>query len=229
MKPILSISLFALTLVTLAGLVACSHTTEPNVDAFVTPMHDYLATHGDLCLAKNTWPIDVTQHEVDVGARNALQMPVLEKLGLVSSSVAEIDVDDEGTAHHMKVRRYALTGAGQKFYLVRASSKNEGSTKGSTEGASQTAQSAVTSGDFCAARLSLDHIVSSNLQQNGNAQQAVVTYTYQVAAAPWTQDAEVQKVFPVVAKVVHGAGSAQLQETFTMTKNGWVAVDLQGS
>ncbi len=35
-----------------------------------------------------------------------------------------------------------------------------------------------------------------------------------------------QKVFPVVAQVIRGAGSAQLQETFKKTETGWVAVDL---
>jgi hypothetical protein len=51
-------------------------------------------------------------------------------------------------------------------------------------------------------------------------------YTYQVKAAPWTGDEELQKVFPVVAQVIRGAGSAQLQETFRKTETGWVAVDL---
>ena len=84
-------------------------------------------------------------------------------------------------------------------------------------------------GDFCAAHLSLDRIVGWELRGSGPQRQAVVTYTYQVDAAPWTKDAEVQKVFPVVAGVIRGAGTAQLQETFAHGDAGWVAVDLQGS
>lgn len=116
-------------------------------------LHAYLAKRGDLCLAKNTWPIDLTQHEIDSGARNALQLPVLERLGLAS---------------------WELHGSGAN-------------------------------------------------------RQAVVTYTYRVDAASWTKDAEVQKVFPVVAGVIRGAGTAQLQETFAYRDAGWIAVDLQGT
>ena len=105
------------------SLAACSRGADAGADTFATGLQSYLSQRGDLCLAKNTWPIDVTQHEIDVGARNALQMPVLERLGLVKSSVAEIDVDDEGTMHHMKVRRYALTDEGNKYYLERRKAK----------------------------------------------------------------------------------------------------------
>ena len=48
---------------------------------FTRAMNTYLEKRGDLCLAKSSWPIDVTQHEIDIGARNAVQMPVLERLG----------------------------------------------------------------------------------------------------------------------------------------------------
>jgi len=206
------------TLVAVSLLAGCSRSGSADADTFATAVRSYLDKRGDLCLAKNTWPIDVTQHEIDVGARNALQMPVLERLGLVSSSVAEIDVDDEGTPHHMKVRRYALTESGRKYYIVRA--------RVGAQAGTQAAQ-----GDFCAAKLSLDKVVSWDLQRGGDkeAHHAVVTYTYKVDAAPWTQDAELQKVFPMVAGIVRGAGTAKLQEAFTHTDAGWVAVDLLGS
>ncbi|MEP7102598.1 MAG: hypothetical protein ABI781_18945 [Burkholderiales bacterium] len=211
MKHSLSIALAAVALTGLAGLGACTRHVEPDAQVLGTAMQTYLAQRGDLCLAKTNWPIDLTQHEIDSGARNALQLPVLERLGLVDSSVAEIDVDDEGTLHHMKVRRYALTDAGRKFYLVR----------GGKQGAA--------AGDFCAAHLSLDRVVGWELRGSGAQRQAVVSYTYRVDVAPWTRDAEVQKVFPVVAGVIRGAGSAQLQQTFAFSDAGWVAVDLQGS
>lgn len=215
MKSILTASLLALAAV---GPAACMRSAEPNAEVLTAAMHAYLARRGDLCLAKNVWPIDVTQHEIDIGARNALQMPVLERLELVASSVADVDVDDEGTPHRMKVRRYALTDTGRKYYLKRYS--------GPVSGQGRAAANA----DFCAARLSLDHIVSWELRKIAEGkQQAVVTYTYRVDAAPWSEDAQVQKVFPMVAAVLRGAGSAQLQEAFTLTETGWVAVDLQGS
>ena len=211
----------AFALATLLGLGACTRTSGPTAEVFTAAMNDYLARRGDLCLGKPVWPIDVTQHEVDVGARNALQMPVLEKLGLVTSTVTEITVDDEGALHPMKVRRFALTDAGLKYYLARDAGRQT----------VKTSASAAPRGDFCAARLSLDHVVGWSLSKNasGAQQQAVVTYAYRIDAAPWAQDAQIQKVFPEVAKVVRGAGTAQLQETFTLTGAGWVAVDLPGA
>ena len=206
----------------LTALTACSRSgepsastasAEPTADHFVAGMQDYLAKRGDLCLAKNEWPIDLTQREIDAGARNALQMPVLERLGLASSTVAEVDVkDDNEVSHHMKVRRYALTESGKQFYVMREQLRPDGGKE--------------TRGDFCAARLSLDKVVHWELGGEGKERHAIVSYTYQVKAAPWTGDAELQKVFPVVAQVIRGAGSAQLQETFKKTGTGWVAVDL---
>jgi len=210
MKNFLSLAAAAVALIGLGGLEGCTRNDGPNAEVLGAALHTYLEKRGDLCLAKSAWPIDLTQREIDSGARNALQLPVLERLGLTSSTVAEVDVNDEGTLHHMKVRRYALTEAGRKFYIAR----DNGGAR---------------SGDFCAAHLSLDRIVGWELRGSGAQRQAVVTYTYQVAAAPWTKDAEVQKVFPVVAGVIRGAGTAQLQETFAQGDAGWIAIDLQGT
>lgn len=200
----------ALALTALAG---CARSTEASADQFAAGLTDYLAQRGDLCLAKTDWPIDLTQHEIDTGARNALQLPVLERLGLVSSTVAEVEArDDQEVAHAMKVRRYALTEAGRQFYLTRE--------RPTPSGGRQTVR------DFCAARLSLDRVVRWELTGDGQDRLATVSYTYQVKAAPWTSDAELQRVFPVVAQVIRGAGSAELQERFRRTATGWVAVDL---
>jgi hypothetical protein len=205
--------LIALTIAT--TIAACSRSNEPNASELAAAMNTYLAERGQLCLGKAAWPIDLTQHEIDVGARNALQMPVLERLGLVTSSVADITVDDEGTLHPMQVRRYVLTDAGRTYYLPRSTAHASNATAPTR--------------DFCAAHLSLDRIVGWDLHRDGSAPVAVVRYTYRVEAAPWTHDAEIQKVFPMVAGVVMGEGKAELQESFTLTSAGWVAVDLQGA
>ena len=203
----------AFTLLAIVTLSACSKTKEPNAQDMVVGMNHYLESQGDLCLAKSTWPIDVTQREMDAGGRNALQMPVLEKLGLVSSSIATIEVKDEDRSANIQVKRYDLTEAGKKYYLTKEmrSMASDGTTR-------------VRQGDFCAAKLSLDSVVKWEPVKSSDGQQrAVVTYTYKVAAAPWTSDAEIQKVFPVVARIVKGAGTEQLQETLKMTDKGWVA------
>lgn len=211
-KPLLKTAAALASIAALGALGACSHPGEPNAEVLGAATTRYLAERGDLCLAKTRWPIDVTQHEVDVGARNARQLPVLERLGLVSSGVAEVDVDDEGTLHHMKVRRFALTDAGRKFYIAHGTTTEGGKT--------------VPASDFCAAHLSLDKLVSWQVQGTDAQRRAIVNYTYKVDPAPWTQDPEIQSVFPVVAGVVHGAGKAQLQETFQWRAPNWVAVDL---
>ena len=211
-RAAVSIGLIASALA-LNALSGCARSAAPSSDQFAAALKDYLAQRGDLCLAKTDWPIDLTQHEIDTGARNALQLPVLERLGLVSSTVAEVEVrDDQEVAHTMKVRRYALTEAGRQFYLTRE--------RPTPSGGRQTVR------DFCAARLSLDRVVHWELTGDGQDRLATVSYTYQVKAAPWTSDAELQRVFPVVAQVIRGAGSAELQERFRRTATGWVAVDL---
>lgn len=201
------------SLLAVIALAGCARSSEPSADQFAAGLTAYLAQRGDLCLAKTDWPIDLTQHEIDSGARNALQLPVLERLRLVSSTVAEVDVkDDQEVPHHMKVRRYALTDSGRQFFITREQPRPDGGKE--------------RRGDFCAAKLSLDKVVRWDLTGTGKDRVAVVSYTYQVQAAPWTADAELRKVFPVVANVIQGAGSAQLQERFRQTETGWVAVDL---
>jgi hypothetical protein len=199
-------SLAAAVLVSL--LSACHSPSDANLDNFTAAMNGYLATRGDLCLAKTDWPIDVTQHEVDTGARNAVQMPVLERIGLVSSVPATAQIHDEDRVGTVDVRRYTLTEAGKQFYRERGPGGRR---------------------DFCAAHLTLDKVIGweSPRSSTGAAmpQHAVVTYTYKVDPAPWARNPEVAKVFPMVDRVVRGAGSARLKEGFTLTNGRWVAQD----
>jgi hypothetical protein len=207
-------------------LAACSKPTDANAENFGAALNAYLAKRGDLCVAKSAWPIDVTEREIETDGRNAIQMPVLEKLGLAASAVVDVDVKDEdGVNHATKVRRYTLTEDGKKYYVTREAVQRDGSR--------------VRKGDFCAARLSLDKVVDwSPAAQPKTASPAgaasapaaerlvAVTYTYKADAAPWMNDPQAQKIFPVVAGVLRDAGTARLTETFRQTASGWVAVDL---
>jgi hypothetical protein len=209
---------YLIALSCMLALTACGNKLDANLENLTSGMNTYLSKKGDLCLGKNTWPIDVTQREMDAGARNAVQMPVLEKVGLVKSSVASVDVKDAdtGLSSTIKVMRYDLTDEGKKYYLTR-----ETHVLKAQPGIN------VQQGDFCAAKLTLDKIVGWELQKTDPARpEAVVTYTYKVTAAPWTANADVQKVLPMVARIVHGAGIEQLKETFRKTDQGWVSVDL---
>jgi hypothetical protein len=214
-NPRRCLAMLAAAAMTIGTLAACSPPADADEQALKAAVTEYLAERGQLCLGKTRWPIDLTQHEIDLGARNALQMPVLERLGLVASSVAEVEMDEEGTIHRLKVRRYELTEAGRAYFVQRPAHSKV---------------AAVPVGDFCAARLSLDRIVGWKREDNlKGSPRAIVNFTYRVDAAPWTRDAEAQKVFPVVAGVIRGAGAAQLEEAFTATPQGWIAVEMQGS
>ncbi|WP_295538004.1 hypothetical protein [uncultured Pseudacidovorax sp.] len=40
--------------------------------------------------------------------------------------------------------------------------------------------------------------------------------------APWARDAEAQRVFPMVARVVEGDGRLELRQAFVRGEQGWV-------
>ena len=206
-----------LTIFCLLAMAACAKKPEANLVNLTKGMNDYLARRGEFCLSKTDWPIDVTQREMDANGRNAVQMPVMEKLGLVSSSIATVDVKDEesATTKSIKVMRYQLTDAGKKYYLSQPPRRDAAG------------EFKDISGDICAAKLRLDRIVSWTppAKKNG-VEQTTVTYTYDVDAAPWAKDAQIQKVFPMVDYIVTGGEKVQLKERFKLTAHGWEAMDL---
>jgi hypothetical protein len=210
-------SLATIPFVTLALLAGCTdHKRELNAANMTRAMNDYLAKRGDLCLAKNSWPVVVTEPESKAGSRNALQMPVLERLGLVSGADVEVEHDDkDGNKGQLHARRYALTTEGQKYYLARAPRKHPSGNR-----------FADADHDFCAARLSLDQVVGWEAAAQGAKDEAVVSYTYKIQSAPWTADAAARAVFPMVDLVIRGAGHLQLKETMVLGANGWEARDL---
>jgi len=204
-NKILPAALGAALLSSLTLLSGCGpQQPEANLQNLTAAMNAYLAKKGDLCLGKTRWPIDVPQREAGTRARNALQMPVLERLGLVSASKAKVEDEKDKEAGEIEVTRYALTGEGKKYFLEREPQ-----------------------GDFCAAHLTLDKIVGWETRKDAKEpSEVVVTYTYRIDAAPWTGDTEVQKVFPMVDRVVRGAGTMQLKQNFRRTDTGWVPAEV---
>jgi len=208
-----------LSIAALALLAGCGHSRrELNQANLTQAMNDYMAKRGDLCLAKSSWPVFVTEAESKAGSRNALQMPVLERLGLVSGldatvALAGVDGAAPAPAH---ARRYDLTPQGRKYYLARPGHKTPTGNRFADAGH-----------DFCAARLSLDKVVGWEPSTTAGAgKQALVTYTYKVDPAPWTADAALRAVFPMVDTVIRGAGTMQLKEPVVLGANGWEARDL---
>lgn len=207
--PLAAASVAALALLTGCG----PQPPGANLQDLTVAMNAYLAKKGDLCLGKTQWPIDVPQREVGTRARNAVQMPVLEHVGLVSASAAKVEApgDGEQGGEHADARlaevtvtRYALTEEGKKYFHAR---ENQG--------------------DFCAAHLTLDKVVGwETAKEDPKASAVVVTYTYKIDAAPWTGDAGVRKAFPMVERVVRGAGTMQLKQNFKRSGSGWVPAEV---
>jgi hypothetical protein len=205
-------SIAILPLLILAG---CGKKTDATRAHFEDGLRAYLDRRGDLCLAKSTWPIDVTPRDVAMGTRDALQMPVFERLGLVRSSDATVDVIQDDGSIPVQVRRYELTEAGLRDYRSHEIGVNAAGEK-------------VAAGDFCAAKVTLARVVAWETAPAASADRSrvVVSYTYEVTADAWTRDPEIQRVLPAVARVIAGAHSAELKEPFTLTPDGWVADDL---
>jgi hypothetical protein len=190
------------------GTGACGSKTDPSARNFTDGMKAYLAARGDLCIGRPAWPVDVGARDLAARTQDGLQLPVLENLGLARS------IPDPSGG-----RRYRLTAKGRGRYIDRRTRRP----------VSPDDEEAPAHADFCVVALGLDRVVAWEVRKAaapGEATTAVVTYTYTVEAPPWARDPAFQRVFPAVARVVSGAGSARLVEGFTLTATGWVANEL---
>ncbi len=50
----------------------------------------------------------------------------------------------------------------------------------------------------------------------------MVKYTYHISAAPFLSDPEARKVFPMVDRIVHGAGTLLMTATVQLQDGHWV-------
>jgi hypothetical protein len=196
------------TLVTLLA-VAAAHANvpaAPSQKSLKPAVRKYLEEKGNFCLGKFEWPIAVSDEDRKTGTNNALQMPVLEKLGLVVAS---------DSAGDPSIRNYSLTEEGQKYYLTKQ-----------TITVNSAGQRIRHPGDLCPAKLELDKVVAWDPPSVVDGKtQTTVKYTYRIAkAADWTQDPEVRTEFPMIARSMDCAGSQQLMQLFAWSDHGWVAL-----
>jgi len=198
------------------GTAAFAAPIQPNRSAITIALRDYLAKQGNFCLGKFDWPIDVSERDVQMGTRDAVQMPVLEKLGLVVSSEASVIRGTSATEEEIVlVRRYALTKAGEKFYLKREAVRT------TADG-----EKTVHYGDFCAAKVSLNRLIRWDEPTIvGGYQEIAATYTYKITPAGWAHDEEIRRVFPMIDRIIRGERTLQLQQRFRFVGKSWVAVN----
>lgn len=203
-------------LVLLTVAVACrpkpESKTDPTRAAFERALQAYLARRGDLCVGRPRWPIDVPAGTE--GTADAIQLPVLEQLGLVTSTVIQVRVG--GAATPFQARRYRLSGAGHRLYRNRDTRLP----------ASPDDARAPERADLCFATLTLDKVRRWEIQKEGPATTALVSYTYHADAPAAARDPRLGRAFPAVARLLAGDGKAELVEGFTLTSSGWTANEL---
>lgn len=210
--------------VCLAGGVAHA-SADANRPLMTQAVKRYLSEHGDLCVGKSAWPRFVNEEDRQAGTNDALQMPVLERLGLVEAADVPIPVTHgagtEATPGSAPaagsvgpIKRYSLTAKGRRFYLRK---------KITTLGAH--GRPVERDADFCVARLSLDKVIkwSSPEEAHGHVE-TMVSYTYKIKSAEWMDDPEARKVFPVVDRIIRGEGNALMTATLQVQNSRWVPV-----
>ncbi len=227
MKTNVWIAAAACTVCTAA--VSQATTTNPDEKQLTQAVQAFLADHGDLCMAKYTWPRDVTPGDENTDPNDAVQLPVLERLGLVQS--VEVPASKEASTATTgaqsgapessqaapagpTTRRYSLTEKGLKFYLQK---------KHTVIG--QHDYIVEHKADFCVAHLTLDKVVKwSPPEPVHDHMETVVRYTYHVKAADWMSEPEAQKVFPIAARIISGDGSRMMTATVALQDGKWVPV-----
>jgi len=185
---------------------------RPDLTAGLT---QFLSQHGDLCLGKFDWPIDVDIQAFAQKTRDAVQMPVLEQLGLVKSSDGTIPMHrEDGGTDNMPAKRYELTDEGKKYYLVRETRLRR------SDG-----QEIVHQGDLCAGHFRLDKITSWDSPTMVHGQpETLVSYTYKFSPAPWARRPEALKVFPMVNQIIKGEGTLNLKQRMRWSDSHWIEV-----
>jgi hypothetical protein len=196
--------------------VSYDATVNPSQSQLTEAVQAFLLDHGDLCMAKYTWPRDVTPGDEHTDSNDEVQLPVLERLGVVKSkeipplkkTASQQDMPTGPT------RRYSLTAKGRQYYL-----KKSHTILGPHD--TPTEHDA----DFCVAHLTLDKVVKwAPPEPAHNHLETVVRYTYHIKAADWMSDPEAQKVFPIVDRIIRGDGSMLMAATVALQDGKWVPV-----
>jgi hypothetical protein len=186
---------------------ARANTVAPGRPALTVAVNSFLQSHGDLCVGKFSWPRIVTEADREAATDDALQLPVLERLGLVRSEVLPV-------AGRRASTRYSLTPKGLHFYLHK-----DRTVLGIHGGPVEH------NADFCVARLSLDKVVkwTQPEQMHGHVETQVL-YTYRIDSADWLADPQARKVFPVVDRIIRGQGNMLMSVTVQARNGAWVPV-----
>jgi len=192
----------------MSGLVRAGM-AQPGPHELTRAVNQYLADHGDLCVGKFTWPRVVTPADREAKTNDAVQLPVLERLGLVESTV--VSAPTSAAATNGLVKSYSLSEKGRRYYLRK---------RQITVGAHDrpTAHDA----DLCVARLKLDKVVKwSPPEQVRGHFETVVHYTYHIKEAKWMDDPQARQVFPVVDRIIRHQDNMLMSVTVRLEDDEW--------
>lgn len=202
-----------------AACLSQAGTAQPSQHEMTTAVNQFLADHGDLCVGKFTWPRVVTAQDREAKTNDAVQLPVLERLGLVVATEASAPASAKpaswtpaATAESGK--SYSLTEKGRKYYLQK---------RRITVGAHDrpTAHDA----DLCVGHLSLDQVVKwSNPEQVHGHLETVVRYTYHIKVADWMEDPQARQVFPVIDRIIRHEDNMLMSVTVRLENGKWQPV-----
>jgi hypothetical protein len=194
--------------------LAPSVPSEPDRRALTHAVNEYLVDHGDLCIGKFSWPRVVTPEDRENHSNDAVQLPVLEQLGLVESTEVPSPAPEGATTDAPQAepaRSYSLTAKGRRYYLQK---------KHITLGIHD--QAVQHDADLCVARLKLDKVVKWTPPEVVHGQvETVVRYTYHVKPVDWMADPRAREVFPVVDRIIRGEGSLLMTVTVQRQDDHW--------
>ena len=195
-------------------LIGCASKKDANEKNFSEALNSYLAKKGQLCLGiPSAWPVDLNDAERRSGMGTAAEMAALEKAGLVRSHETETEYTPPLSTRPVKARvlRYELTEDGTKFYREKQTPALVGA-KGKQ-------------GDLCFGQQALDKIVKwEGPTAAGDSEEATVFYTVRIEnLADWAKNPDIQRVFPGIVSTIDGAGKTQMNQSLTLTNQGWQA------
>ena len=203
----MKMAILGLLCLSLAACVARDTTPSPTQKpkAFAAAVQKFLDDKGGYCLGKPDWPRPVTDVDRRKRKPDALQMPVLDHLGVVSG----VPVPGDSTS-----TQYSLTAAGRKFYVDYP-----------TASSAAAGQAPLRPGDLCVAQLRVLNVTHwTPVQMTGGVATTMVSYTYEITkAAPWTDDPDFRRVFPVVAEILSGGNKLEMMLPLRWTGRAWTA------
>jgi hypothetical protein len=180
---------------------------QPSQRELTRAVIQYLSDHGDLCVGKFAWPRVVTAQDRVDKTSDAVQMPVLERLGLVEST----DISAPGGEPDQTGKSYSLTEKGRRYYVRKSHV---------TLGAHD--KPAVHDADLCVAHLALDRVVKwSPPEEVRGHLETVVRYTYHIKAVDWMDDPQARLVFPVVDRIIRHEDNMLMTVTVQLQDGQW--------